>query len=335
MTRLGRRAITILSGFLGSGKTTLLRRYLAEQARGDIHVIINEYGAVGVDHHLARMVEDRPILLQGGCVCCGRREELVGALRDLLDQEQGYVGARRQVVIETSGVADPDPVMFSLATDPVLRHQFDVPLVVVALAAIDAEVQIRRYEEVRKQIIAADRVVITKSDLTTRQEVARCRVAIRALNPTARIIVSVFGEAFEALAPDEGQEDKRQWETVLRDPTGLPQPHPSVRSTSLAFDTPLDWTGFGVWLSMLLQVHGPNVLRIKGLLNIGDAGPVVMNVAQHVVHPPEHLPAWPSGDHRSNLVFITRVIDPERIAYSLETFQHAAGRSDLHVVRLG
>jgi len=92
---------------------------------------------------------------------------------------------------------------------------------------------------------------------------------------------------------------------------------------------------FGVWLSMLLQVHGPNVLRIKGLLNIGDAGPVVMNVAQHVVHPPEHLPAWPSGDHRSNLVFITRVIDPERVAYSLETFQHAAGRSDLHTARLG
>jgi G3E family GTPase len=140
---------------------------------------------------------------------------------------------------------------------------------------------------------------------------------------------------FEALAPDEERQDKRRWGTVLRDPTGLPQPHPSVGSTSLRFDSPLDWTGFGVWLSMLLQVHGPNVLRIKGLLNIGDAGPVVMNVAQHVVHPPEHLPAWPTGDHRSDLVFITRVIDPERIAYSLETFQHAAGRSDLHVVRLG
>ena len=335
MTQDRRRAVTILSGFLGSGKTTLLRRYLIERARGDIQVIINEYGAVGIDHHLARMVEDRSVLLQGGCVCCGRREELVGALRDLLDQDQGCVSARRQVVIETSGLADPVPVMFSVATDPVLRHQFDVPLVVVTLAAIDVEVQIRRYEEVRKQIIAADRVVITKSDLTTRQEVASCRVAIRALNPTARIIVSRFGEAFGALTPDAGQEDRRRWETVLHDPTGLPQPHRSVRSTSLAFDSPLDWTAFGVWLSMLLQAHGPNVLRIKGLLNIGDAGPVVMNVAQHVVHPPEHLPAWPPGDHRSNLVFITRVIDPERIASSLETFQHAAGRTDLHVVRLG
>ena len=122
---------------------------------------------------------------------------------------------------------------------------------------------------------------------------------------------------------------------MLRDPKGLPQPHQSVRSTSLAFDSPLDWMSFGVWLSMLLQVHGPNVLRIKGLLNIGDEGPVVMNVAQHVVHPPEHLPAWPSSKHDSNLVFITCVIDPERIAYSLETFQHAAGRSDLHVERFG
>jgi G3E family GTPase len=160
-------------------------------------------------------------------------------------------------------------------------------------------------------------------------------VAIRELNPTARIIVSRFGEAFEALTPDEEQEDNRRWETVPHDPTGQPQPHRSVRSTSLAFDRPLDWTAFGVWLSMLLQVHGPNVLRIKGLLNIGDTGPVVMNVAQHVVHPPEHLPAWPSRDHRSGLVFITRLIDAERIAYSLETFQHAAGRSNLHVVRLG
>ena len=132
-----------------------------------------------------------------------------------------------------------------------------------------------------------------------------------------------------------GQDDERRWEVVLCDSPSLPQSHPSVRATSLAFDSPLDGTGFGVWLSMLLQGHGPNVLRIKGLLNIGDAGPVVMNVAQHVVHPPEHLPAWPPGDHRSNLVFITRLIDPERIASSLETFQHAAGRTDLHVVRLG
>jgi G3E family GTPase len=333
MTQHRRRAVTILSGFLGSGKTTLLRRYLAERARGDIQVIINEFGAVGIDHHLARMVEDRSILLQGGCVCCGRREELIGALRDLLDQEQRGAGAMRQVVIETSGLADPVSVMFSLATDPVLRHQFDVPLVVVTLGAIDAEVQIRRHEELRKQVVAADRVIITKSDLTTREEIARCRVATRALNPTARIIVSCFGEAFAALAPEAGHEDRRQWDTV--EPTGLPPPHPSVRSMSLAFDTPLDWTGFGVWLSMLLQAHGPNVLRVKGLLDIGDAGPVVMNVAQHVVHPPEHLRAWPSSDHRANLVLITRVIDPERIACSLETFQHAAGRTELHVVRLG
>ena len=177
-------------------------------------------------------------------------------------------------------------------------------------------------------------MIITKPDLSTQQDVARCRVVIRTLNPTARIIVSRLGEASAALAPDEGQQELRR-EPVLRGPTVASQSHPSVRSTSLAFDTPLDWTGFGVWLSMLLHVHGSNVLRIKGLLNIGDAGPVVMNVAQHVVHPPEHLPRWPSLEHRSSLVFIARAIDPERIAHSLETFQHAAGRSDLRVQRLG
>ena len=207
MTRQGRRAISILSGFLGSGKTTLLRRYLAEQARGDIARYHQRIWRCRRRPSVSRAsVEDQSILLQGGCVCCGRREELVGALRDLLDQKQGCVVPMRRVVIETSGLADPVPVMFSLATDPVLQHQFDAPLVVVTLAAVDAEVQIGRCQEVRKQIIAADRVVITKSDLTTRQEVARCRVAIRALNPTARIIVSRFGEAFEALAPRAGRQ---------------------------------------------------------------------------------------------------------------------------------
>lgn len=111
-------------------------------------------------------------------------------------------------------------------------------------------------------------------------------------------------------------------------------PHPEVQSTALAFNIPLDWPAFGVWLGMLLHAHGPNVLRIKGLLDIGDAGPVVMNAAQHVVHPPEHLAAWPVQERRSFLVFITRRIPPERIACSLETFQKAGGRADLRVTSL-
>jgi G3E family GTPase len=330
MTRAGRRTVTVLSGFLGSGKTTLLRRYLAEHGEAGIAVIINEYGAVGVDHHLVRMVEEQSILLQGGCVCCSRREDLVRTLRELLDLEQsGALAPMPQVVIETSGIADPVPVLFTLATDPVLKHHFALASVVVTLDALNAAAQIERQPEVRKQIIAADRVVVTKTDLAPREAVSRIRMRVRQLNPTARITVSRLGEGFDALAPAEGAARARGLQHDGN--TGVPAAHTEVQLTALGFSAPLDWPAFGVWLSMLLQARGPDVLRIKGLLDIGDAGPVVMNVAQHVVHPPEHLSAWPTDADRSYLVFITRGIDPARISDSLETFQRAGGQSDLSV----
>jgi G3E family GTPase len=331
MTVDGRRAVTVLSGFLGSGKTTLLRRYLADQGGAGIAVIINEFGTVGVDHHLIRMVEERSVLLQGGCVCCSRREDLVQTLRELLDLEQsGAIPPLRQVVIETSGIADPVPVLFTLATDPVLKHHFAPASVVVTLDALNAAAQIERQPEVRKQIIAADRLVVTKTDLAPREAVSRCRVRVRQLNPTARITVSCLGDGFDVLQPAEGIDRAG----ALQPDSGVAAPHTDVQSTALGFSAPLDWPAFGVWLGMLLQARGPDVLRIKGLLDIGDSGPVVMNVAQHVVHPPEHLPDWPDGARGSYLVFITRGIDPARIFESLETFQHAGGRPALSVTRL-
>jgi G3E family GTPase len=329
MTANGRRAVTVLSGFLGSGKTTLLRRYLAGHGAG-VAVIINEFGAVGVDHHLVRMVEEQPVLLQGGCVCCTRREDLVRTLRDLLDLEQsGALPPISQVVIETSGIADPVPVLFTLGTDPVLQHQFAPASVVVTLDALNAAAQIERQPEVRKQIIAADRLVVTKADLAPFEAVSRCRMRVRQLNPTARITVSRLGDGSDALAPAEGAV-----RGLPPDGDAPPAPHAEVQSTALGFNVPLDWSAFGVWLGMLLQARGPDVLRIKGLLDIGDAGPVVMNVAQHVVHPPEHLAAWPADADGSYLVFITRGIDPARIADSLETFQRAGGRTGLSVREL-
>ncbi|HUN42814.1 MAG TPA: GTP-binding protein [Acetobacteraceae bacterium] len=339
MTAAGRRAVTVLSGFLGSGKTTLLRRYLAGHSGAGVVVIINECGAVGVDHHLVRMVQEQSVVLQGGCVCCTRREDLVGELRELLDLEQsGRLAPLRHVVIETSGIADPVPVLFSLATDPVLRHHFAPASVVVTLDALNAAAQIDRQPEVRKQIIAADRIVVTKADLAPREAIAHHRIRVRQLNPTAKISVSRMGDASEVLAAGAAADADADADHVRRLPAdydpGALSTHAGVRSIALGFNVPLDWPVFGVWLGMLLQVRGPDVLRIKGLLDIGDAGPVVMNAAQHVVHPPEHLPAWPAGADRSYLVFITRGIDPARIAESLETFQRAGGRSDLRVREL-
>ncbi len=260
----------------------------------------------------------------GGRIWCS-------TLRELLDLEQsGALAPLRQVVIETSGLADPVPVLFTLATDPVLKHHFAPASVVVTLDALNAAAQIDRQPEVRKQIIAADRLVVTKTDLAPREAVSRCRVRVRQLNPTASITVSCLGDRFDVLEPAEGAD-----RAGMPPPeAGAASPHTEVQSTALGFSAPLDWPAFGVWLGMLLEARGPDVLRIKGLLDIGDAGPVVMNVAQHVVHPPEHLSGWPAGARSSYLVFITRGIDPARISESLETFQRAGGRLDLSVTGL-
>ncbi len=331
--RSSRRDVCVLAGFLGSGKTTLLARYLQERGGTGVAVLINEYGAIGVDHHMVQRVEERTILLEGGCACCSRREELAAALRQLVELDHGdELLSVREVLIETSGLADPVPILFTLMSDPVLRHQLGAASVVVTLDALGGASQIEQHAEIRKQIIAADRVVITKADLADRLTIENCRIRIRRLNPTAKIVVSVLGDAFGVLAPDSdlghaGDLVKAYGQDFAMETS----PHRDVRSTALTFNGPLDWAAFSVWLSMLLQARGPDVLRIKGLLDIGDAGPVVLNVAQHVVHPPDHLPVWPVGERRSYLTVITRQIDPGRIARSMETFQRAGGRAGFRV----
>ncbi len=325
----GRRRVTVLSGFLGSGKTTLLRRYLQEHGRSGISLVINEFGAVGVDHHLVRHVEEEIVLIQGGCVCCSRREDLGRTFRELLDAEDSAQSEPiGQVIVETSGLADPVPVLFTLATDPVLKHQFAPATVVVTLDAFNAAGQIDHQPEVRKQIVAADRVVVTKTDLATQDAVAQCLIRVRQLNPACDISLSRQGDGYAALEPGEGTEHALDLRAIAS------TPHAHVQSIAIGFSARLDWPVFSVWLGMLLQARGPDVLRIKGLLEVGDAGPVALNVAQHVIHPPEHLAQWPESVDRPYLVFITRGIDPDRIAHSLQTFQRAGGRDDLSVFGL-
>ncbi len=324
----GRRLVTVLSGFLGSGKTTLLREYLRRYPGDDIVVIINEWGTVGLDHHLIRAVKEQPILLRGGCVCCVRLDDLVRTLREVLDLEQsGKLPAVRQVVIETSGLADPVPVLFTLTTDPILKHHFTATSVVVTLDAVNAVAQIAQQPEIHKQIIAADCVVITKSDLVSDEDVSGLRVSVRQFNPTARILVSCLGDACDALELTVEGENVQP----LAIDQLPPIPHQEVQTATLGFSDTLDWPAFSVWLSMLLEARGPDILRIKGMLDIGEAGPLVLNTAQHIVHPPEHLSIWPQGSRKPYLVFITRGTDPARIARSLEAFQRAGGRGGLRV----
>jgi G3E family GTPase len=306
--------VTIVTGFLGSGKTTLISRLLAHPEMGETAVIVNELGEIGIDHHLLRRVDERTVLLPSGCVCCSLRGDLADELRDLLSRRtRGEIPAFRRVVVETTGLADPAPIVNTLLAEPVVRHHY-VPERVIA--TVDAVHGLRQPESV-KQASAADRLVVTKADLV---DAAELRGRLQALNPAAEIVEVSFGEVEPELLFGGGDRDLRA--SLGEVPHA--HDHDDVRACCLLFDEPLDWTAFGIWLTMLLQARGDEVLRVKGLLDVGSAGPLLVNGVQHVVHPPVHLDAWPDEDRRSRIVFIARAIDAGELERSLAAFNRAA-----------
>jgi G3E family GTPase len=323
-----KRAVTIVTGYLGSGKTTLLTHLLKEEPGGRTAVLVNEFGEVGLDHHLLRRIDEHTRLLSGGCLCCSVREDLIRELKDLLDRSQrGELPDLERVVIETSGLADPAPILFTVMTDPVLQHHYRIEHVLATVDAVNAGLHLDRHPETKKQITAADKLVVTKTDMVTdeaREELVR---ELARLNPTAPIVFS-----------DNGRTD---WDLLFSQEVPIasgglaadrerPVPGPesthsreAAHSLSVTFDRPIDWNAFGMWLSLLLHSCGENVMRVKGLLDVGERGPVLLNGVQHIIHPPEHLPAWPKQvEPRSHVVFIMKSIDPEQLMQSLEAFQH-------------
>ena len=319
----GRIPVLIVGGFLGSGKTSLLREML--DGEPDTAVIVNEFGAVGLDHELLRACEERVELVGGGCACCTRREDLVRVLRELLDaRDRGTAGLRR-VVIETSGLADPAPIVFTITHDPMLRHHFDVERLVVTVDAVNCTEQLATHPEAAKQVLVADELVVTKVDLVEVEQISAVAAALRALNPAAAIRTAVHGVVGET-PPHAATESATGGDGAAG---GVPRTDPSahtadVGSLSLNADGPVDWLGFAVWLSMLLHARGQEVLRVKGLLELDDGTLVSVNGVQHVVHEPEHLPPGSVRDPSSNLVFITRGIDTDRLRESFDTFQRLA-----------
>jgi G3E family GTPase len=304
--------VAVLTGFLGSGKTTLLSRLLDHPAMGETAVIVNELGEVAIDHHLLRRVDEQTVVLGNGCVCCSLRTDLAGELRGLLGlRTRGEVPPFRRVVIETSGLADPAPILATLASEPVVKHHFELERVITTVDAVHG---LRGDESVR-QAIAADRLVITKTDVAPGRGLAD---ALAALNPIAEILEVSFG----AVEPDELFGGTR-----AEPPELAVDPHPhhdGIQAHSFVFENQLDWTAFAVWLTMLLASRGEDVLRVKGLLDVGGSGPVVLNGVQHVVHPPLHLDAWPDEDRRSRLVLIGRGIERRAVEASLAAFNRAA-----------
>jgi len=310
--------VVLVTGFLGSGKTTLVSRLLEHPDMGETAVIVNELGEIGIDHHLLRRVDERTVLLSSGCVCCVLRGDLADELRDLLDRrDAGEVPHFGRVIVETTGVADPTPIVMTLLSDPVVRNHYELESVVATVDGVHG----LRGPECVKQVATADRLVITKSDVATPAGRTGLEAQLAHLNPTAQVRAAVFGEIAPDWLFDGTVRDPRDLE-LGRDHGQREHDH-DVRSCVL-FLGEVDWTAFGLWLTMLLHARGQDILRVKGFLNVGGDGPVLVNCVQHAVHPPLHLDAWPDEDRRSRLVFIGRGVTAEELEASLRAFDRAA-----------
>lgn len=322
--------VNVLTGFLGSGKTTLLQRLLRSPRLARTAVLINEFGEIGLDHLLVQQVDEAVVLLQSGCICCSIRDDLKSALRGLLGRrERNEIPAFDRIVIETTGLADPGPILYTLLSEPVIRHHFRVGNVITTVDVINAGLHLSRNPEGIKQVAAADRLVLTKSDLAEPAQVEAVCAELARLNPSAQLWdaarESVDADFLLDALPSEqapGQPRYRSGNAGGPDATnGLRSHTEAISSMSLILDRPMDWTAFGIWLSLLLNRHGDDVLRVKGILCVeGSDTPVFINGVQHIVHPPRHLERWPTEDHRSRIVFISRGIDQARLRRSLQAF---------------
>ncbi len=328
--------VTIVTGFLGSGKTTLLARVLAEPAMGNAAVLVNEFGKVGLDHHLLRQINERTILLGSGCACCTIRDDLVKTLLDLFAMDERRDIPRLEwVIIETSGLADPAPILHTILADPVLQHHFCIDRIITTVDALNGHFHLDHHPESLKQVAIADNIIVTKTDVASRQEVDDLTARLHTLNPSAHIVKAAFGNVDIAMLFSASETEHVGKRLNDEQDAGRPSTFPgeeshiaNIYSLSLTFHEPLDWRAFSLWLSMLLHARGEDVLRVKGLLNVGEESPVVLNGVQHIIHPPRHLDRWPGEDHSSRIIFITRTIEPQAILNSLQVFQHALALSE-------
>ena len=351
--------VSVLTGFLGSGKTTLLSRLLRHPGMADTAVIINEFGEIGLDHHLVEAAEGEPIVMSSGCLCCTVRNDLVDTLRGLyLKRVRGVVPEFKRVVIETTGLADPAPILHTLMEDPVVETYYSLDSVVTTVDAVHGDSQLDAQPESVKQAAVADRLVLTKSDLADAAAMERLQERLRRLNPGAPLLTAVQGEIDPAglfnaglYNPATKSVDVQGWlrsEAIAAASEAREHAHghghghaheshhdhdhaapldvnrhdARIRAHCLLLDEPLDWEPFSLWLGSLASGYGERLLRVKAILNIrGEPGPVAIHGVQHMFHPPARLPAWPDDDRRSKLVFITRDIERRLLEESLEAYR--------------
>ena len=332
--------ITLLTGFLGSGKTTVLNHLVRTLPR--TATLMNEFGEVALDHQLLQKMEGPMALLSGGCVCCTISGSLSPTLKNLwMARQKGDIPPFERVIIETTGIADPAPVLDNLLHDNWVRARFRLDGVVTTVDALFGMGQLDAHFEAVKQVAVADRLLLTKTDLAPAETVASLRERLATLNPAADIVTVTHGELDPTAIQNLGlwnaetrSLDVARWLQPQRyqpaaagrlggRPAALHDAR--IQAFSVVLDAPLDRYGLQSALSMLTSFRAENLLRFKAIVNLqGEAKPVVLHGVQHVMYPEVTLDAWPDDDHRSRFVFIVRDLEPEFVARLLADFSGAA-----------
>lgn len=353
-------SVSVLTGFLGAGKTTLLNRLLKDPALQDTAVIINEFGDVSIDHLLVEKSTDGVIQLADGCLCCTVRGELVDTLADLIERVQlEKVAPIQRIVIETTGLADPVPVLQALMGHPVLMQALKLDGVIAAVDAVNGMATLDAHIEAVKQIAVADRVVVTKSDLADENSVSALKARIRQLNPAAEIFDSESDETgYAALFdcglynPDGKSADVQKWlkaeayddhhahgdHVCTEHGAGCSGHHghehhdhhhhhdDTIRSFSLKHDAPVPFAAIEMFLDLLRSTHGDKLLRMKGIIAVAEDAerPLVIHGVQQILHPPVRLKSWPKelqdSKYQTRLVLITKDLDENYIRELFDTF---------------
>ncbi len=325
--------VDVLTGFLGSGKTTVLRHLLTRVELPDVAVLINELGLMGLDQALITVRDAEPVLLRGGCICCSLREDVSKTARDLWSQRtRGEMPPFERLIVETTGVADPTPVLATMASDLVLRHHFRPGNVIATVDAVNGLATLNEYPVALRQVMAADRLLVTKTDLVDRTGLEAMQSSLQCFNPAAPIrgISRGVADVDFMFHQDNANDVARAAKWAVNIPVASEAlAHGGITSFVIHEDMPLDWNAFGVWFSLLAHRHGNRILRMKGILAIeGSATPVVVHAAQHLVHAPEHLNAWPPNISGSTLVFIGKELDRDLVRRSFRAFVSSAGREE-------
>ncbi len=341
--------VSVLTGFLGSGKTTVLNYLIQQPALSRTLVIVNEFGEIGLDHDLmAQSTDDVVIEMSSGCLCCTIRGNLAKTLREAPGRfARGGELWFDRVVIETTGLADPAPILHTLMNDPAVARRYRLDGVITTVDAVNGDDTLDRQIESVKQAAVADRLLLTKADLADLDVLRRLQERLRVLNPAAPQVIAENGTVDPTLLFDAGlydpktkSPDVQNW--LKAEAYGEPHGHGTaghghthqhndvnrhdahIKALCLTIDEPIRGDALEAWLEVLLLFRGANFLRIKGIINVAEFdGPFVIHGVQHVLHPPVALKQWPSEDHRTRIVFITRDIDESVLRDSLRMFTDA------------